>query len=75
MYWQAWCILRDDRHYGDYGAMGTIYYQAISRYASDFGICGDDLDIFVLLIRAMDSEFMAYVAEKNKKPESEETDT
>lgn len=67
-YWVAWHMLRDDRHFGAMGGCSGIYYSAISRYASDHGIRDDEFHVFVVLIRAMDAEFLAWSSEQSKKP-------
>lgn len=56
------------------GGLGRIYYQTISLYAEDHGIVGSAFDEFLILLRAIDDEFVAVQnerakaeAEKNKK--------
>jgi hypothetical protein len=46
------------------GGMGHIYYSSISMYARDNGI---ELEPFVTFIRAIDSVFLEYQAEKAKQ--------
>lgn len=67
-YWQAWHQLRDDRQFGAFGGCSGIFYSAISRYARDYGIDGSEFPIFVTLIRAMDVEYLDWIAEQ-KPPE------
>jgi hypothetical protein len=65
IYWTAWNILRDDRHFGAMGGGGMIYYSAISRYARDNAITGSDFSVFVTLVREMDSEYLLWLSEQN----------
>jgi hypothetical protein len=62
----AWQTLRDDRHYGDMGGAGRIYFTAIERYASRYDIAGTDFDQFVTIILEMDAEYLIYLNEKAK---------
>lgn len=66
-YWEAWQHLREDRSHGAMGGCSGIYYTAISRYAADHGISGDDLEVFLALVRAMDHEYLDWLA--SQKPE------
>jgi hypothetical protein len=53
------------------GAMGGVYmipYTAISRYASDAGLEGENrLDFFEKIIRSMDNVYLADVKRKTPK--------
>lgn len=62
----AWIDLRDDRHYGDMGGLGGIYFTAIDRYAQRFNICGTAFDNFLMFIRVLDEEYIRHVSEKQK---------
>ncbi|MCV9997325.1 hypothetical protein OE766_03615 [Pararhizobium sp. YC-54] len=66
LYFRAWERLRFDRFYGAFGGETPISYMAVSRYAADFRIVDDDLDMFVTLIQAIDEEWAAHQAEKAK---------
>lgn len=66
-YWIGWHDLKDDRQLGALGGCAGIYYSAISRYARDRGMDGAELELFTRLIRAMDAEYIAWVAEQQKK--------
>lgn len=63
----AWNHLRDDRHWGDTGECGGIFYASISAYASDHGIAGDEFDRFLTFLRTIDDEFVAFSAEQAKQ--------
>lgn len=63
---EAWDDLRDDRHVGDMGGMGRIYFTAIDRYAQRADLTGNDFDFFKACIRALDEEFIRYVNERQK---------
>lgn len=65
----AWDALQYDRFIGSMGGIGPIYYSAISQYARDSGLSGGDLDEFATLIRALDSEYMAWFAANQKAEE------
>jgi hypothetical protein len=58
-YWTAWRELSTDRETGM--GVGRIPFTAIVKYAECYGILPDidAFDRFRLIIRAMDSEFMA----------------
>lgn len=49
------------------GGMRPVSYLALSRYARDHGIRGDDFEIFRSLFRVIDAEWIAYVDEQTKK--------
>ncbi len=70
IYWQAWQTLRDDRHYGDYGAIGQIWFSSIKAYADQYGISGSDFEIFLHLMREMDDEHIAVMVERQKEAEA-----
>lgn len=62
----AFSALRGDRFLGAMGGTGTIYYQAISRFAEDHGIRNKEYAIFHRLITEMDDEYVAYCAEREE---------
>jgi len=72
-YWTAWHILRDDRHFGAMGGCSGIYYSAMSQYARDHEIRGAEFQIFLILVRAMDAEYMVWISEKQKNTPPEGT--
>ena len=49
------------------GGESPISYQALSQYARDHGIAGDDHAMFVTLMSAIDAEYLAIVAERQKQ--------
>ena len=74
MYWGAWRALHNDRFWGAGGGLSEIYFSAKDGYAKRYGIYGDDFDLFLTLISAMDEEFVSFEnarhaaeVEKNKK--------
>ena len=50
-------------------------YPAISTYAKDHGITGHDYEIFVVMIRAMDAEFLTWLAEKREQEKTAQPTT
>lgn len=73
LYFRAFDALRYDRHYGAMGGEGPIYYTALSRYARDHGIDGDDLKLFLVFMNAIDAEHLAMAAEDDKRRQTEQT--
>lgn len=69
LYWDAWDVLRFDRQYGAMGGELPIPYMAISQYARDHGIVGDEFRVFRILLSAVDTEWLTHVAEKARKAE------
>lgn len=57
-----------DRHYGAFGGVTPIHYTALSTYARDFGIAGDDFDVFLRLMGELDDEYMQHL-ERTKPPD------
>lgn len=53
-------------------AVGAIPRSAISRYAEEFDIVGDDLDMFHRILRGLDAEYLLLV---NKRPEDKPLST
>ena len=64
--WQAWTDLKSDRHADGFGNIGPIFYDTISAYARDHGICGEEFLIFKRLIKAMDDEYLAFERKRQK---------
>lgn len=48
-----------DRFIGAMGGEGPIYYRAISAYAADHGITGENRKVFDIYINALDGEYLA----------------
>lgn len=69
-YWQAWQALKDDRPVDGFGGVGRIYYQALSQYARDMGFVGEELPMFMTMLRALDGEYIAWVAEERRKADA-----
>lgn len=67
LYWRAFDALRFDRQYGALGGETPISYLAISRYAEDQGIGPDDIHLFRTFLAAVDAEWLAHVAEEEKR--------
>ncbi|WP_411756289.1 hypothetical protein, partial [Sinorhizobium meliloti] len=56
-----------------YGALGgetPISYGAISRYAGDHGIAGDDFADLLHFVQALDAEWLQHLASKAKNREA-----
>lgn len=68
-YWDAWNDLKNDRQIDGAGGCSPIFYTALSQYARDKGLVGSDLDRFVKLLRAMDQEYLKWLADKKPTPE------
>ncbi|HTV69842.1 MAG TPA: hypothetical protein VMF90_15015 [Rhizobiaceae bacterium] len=66
-YLDAFEMIRFDRFYGAMGGEGPISYLAISRYAEDHNITGEDLRLFCRFVRAIDAEWLSHVAGKTPK--------
>lgn len=45
------------------GGVGPIPYHTISIFARDHGVAGDDLTVFRKLIKALDAEYLSWIAE------------
>lgn len=65
-YFKAWEALRFDRTYGVFGGETPILYTAISKYAEDHGIVGDDYRWFRHFLNACDDEWRAFQSEQEK---------
>lgn len=68
LYWRAWEALRFDRQFGAMGGELPIPYTAISQYARDNEITGNDFRVFHALMSVLDSEWLAHQAKKTEKP-------
>lgn len=68
MFWQGWMILRYDRQYGAMGGETPIPFRAYDEYARRYGIEGDDFEVFLACVSAMDAEYLEIVAEQAPKP-------
>lgn len=66
LYFRAFDALQYDRFYGSHGGQTAIYYTALSRYARDHGIEGDDFRDFLTFMNAIDAEHLALAAEELK---------
>ncbi|MCT7665665.1 hypothetical protein [Shinella kummerowiae] len=67
LYFRAWENLRHDRFYGAFGGETPISYLAISRYAADHDIAGDDFRWFLHFVQACDAEWLDYRSEQEKR--------
>jgi hypothetical protein len=68
VYMTAFGRLRHDRFYGSYGGATPIFYTALSAYAHDFGITGEEYDVFLRLIGELDLEYLEHI-ERSKPPD------
>lgn len=74
MYWEAWDILRFDRHYDGYGGQGAVPYMVVRQYGIDIGfeVGSQDFWEFRLFFQILDSAWLSHVAEQRKKKEEED---
>lgn len=63
-YWRAWQMLRYDRQYGAMGGEHPISFATVDLYARRYGIEGLAFETLHTLLREMDFEYLAFVAEK-----------
>lgn len=61
-YLDAYDALRYDRFYGAMGGQMPITYQAISRFAEDHGIGGEEMTIFRTFMRVIDGVHLEIAA-------------
>lgn len=66
-YWQAWEVLRFDRHYGAMGGQMPISFMALDAYARRYGIIGEPFDRFIVFMSVIDTEWLAHVESKSDK--------
>jgi hypothetical protein len=66
LYFQAFDALRYDRPYGALGGQMPISYVAISTYARDHGIVGNEFGRFRRLLNQIDEAYLAAQAEADK---------
>ncbi len=64
LYFRAFDALQYDRFYGAFGGEGPISYLALSQYARDQGISGDELRHFHIFMNAVDGEWLKLQKEK-----------
>ncbi len=69
MYWQAWEAVQHDRQYTQTGIPLPISFMAIDAYADRRRIDGQMFDTLHTLLRVLDDEWRAFVAEKRKQQE------
>lgn len=68
IYLTAFRRLLYDRHWGAFGGATRIFYTSISAYARDFGISGDEYEVFIRLIGELDDEYLEYL--ERSKPQT-----
>lgn len=56
--WDAFWLLSSDRSVGM--SAGAIHWSSVSDFATRYGICDEDFERFVGLIRAMDEAYRDY---------------
>jgi hypothetical protein len=66
LYYRAFDALQYDRFYGSHGGQSAIFYTALSQYARDHEISGDDFRRFLTFMNAIDGEHLAIVGEEIK---------
>jgi len=69
LYFRAFDALQFDRFYGAMGGEGPIYYTALSQYARDHNIAGDDVRWFHVFMNAVDGEWLKMQREKSEAAE------
>lgn len=70
---RAWVDLKYDRSYGAMGGASPIPYSAYSRYAEDHGISIDDFEMFLEFMSALDTVYLAWLAEQQKNQQQEQS--
>lgn len=73
LYFRAWDDLRFDRTYGAMGGETPIPFSALSAYASQIGITGGDLRLFVTFMSVLDTVHLERVAEASKTSSENQT--
>jgi hypothetical protein len=66
LYFRAFDALQYDRFYGAMGGEGPIYYMALSQYARDHAIVGDEWTQFKIFMNALDGEWLAFRREQDE---------
>lgn len=66
-YFRAWRVLRFDRQYGALGGESPISFMAISEYGRRYRIEGEDFDLLLDMVAALDREWLDFVAEQQEK--------
>ncbi|MCV9960728.1 hypothetical protein OIU34_02350 [Pararhizobium sp. BT-229] len=66
LYFRAFDALRYDRFYGAFGGQTPISYLAISTYARDHAITGNDFGHFLQAMHELDRVFLELEAMKSK---------
>lgn len=74
IYWTAWHSLKDDRHFGAMGGCSGIFYSAMSQYGRDHNIEGSEFQMFLILVRALDAEYLLWMSEQQHKTQPEKGD-
>ncbi|WP_339085972.1 hypothetical protein [Hyphomicrobium sp. ghe19] len=67
LYWRAWDALRYERTYGAFGGELPVSYLAISQYARDHDITGQDFHTFRSLFGVIDAAWLEEVARRQKE--------
>lgn len=63
-FYEAWETLRHDRQFGAMGGVSRIPFSAIDLWARRYEVDGEEFDLFVTLIAAIDDEFIAWLAKQ-----------
>ena len=67
IYWKAWHDLQNDRFIGAMGGQGPIFYQAISQWARDHGMDGEEIDILKKIVMMMDEVYLEIQSKRSKE--------
>lgn len=73
VYLTAFSRLMHDRQYGAFGGATAISYLAVSAYARDFGITGEDYDVFLRLMSELDQEYLEHLERSRPAEKTKET--
>lgn len=71
LYWAAWQNLRYDRQYGMEGWQSPIPFVSIDVYARRYAIEGEEFDVLLRLVQAMDDEWLKYSEETRKERDAQ----
>lgn len=69
MFWRAWEAVQHDRQYTQTGIPLPIGFLVIDAYATRMGINGQSFETLLTLLRVLDDEWRAFVAEKRAQQE------
>lgn len=71
-YWRAWHALRFDRQYGAMGGQSPITFVSLDAYARRYAIVDMQFETLLVLVGAMDEEYLEHVARVAEEHRQEE---